>query len=105
MVNPLYKPVFDKLDAQALKILNELDKSILWSRKYNKYDFRHFFVYPFIIFAVLIFCCINYGVKYRLYSNYIKHGRRLGMSENMGLDLDDVENYPKSVFEVYKEKK
>ena len=31
-VNPLYKPVFDKLDAIALKKLNELDKSILWSR-------------------------------------------------------------------------
>jgi len=33
-VNPLYKPVFDKLDAVAQKKLNELDKSVLWSRKY-----------------------------------------------------------------------
>ena len=31
-VNPLYKPVFEKLDALALKQLNELDKSVLWSR-------------------------------------------------------------------------
>ena len=31
-VNPIYKPIFDKLDALALKELNELDKSILWSR-------------------------------------------------------------------------
>ena len=26
------------------------------------------------------------------------------MSEKMGLDLDDVENYPSAVFEVWKEK-
>ena len=30
-VNPIYKPIFDKLDALALKQLNELDKSVLWS--------------------------------------------------------------------------
>ena len=35
-VNPIYKPIFDKLDALALKELNELDKSILWSRHYTK---------------------------------------------------------------------
>ena len=35
-VNPVYKPIFDKLDALALRELNELDKSILWSRHYTK---------------------------------------------------------------------
>ena len=83
--NPLYKPVFDKLDAQAVKILNELDKSVLWSRQYTKAEFKHMFVYPFFIFAVLIFVCINYGVKRRLYYNYIKYGRVLGLSEKMDL--------------------
>ena len=39
-VNPLYKPVFDKLDAEALKVLNELDKSVLWSRRYTKNEFK-----------------------------------------------------------------
>ena len=104
-VNPLYKPVFDKLDAQAVKILTELDKSVLWSRKYTKQDFKHSFVYPFIMFTVIIFGLINYGVKYRMYYNYIKHGRVMGLSEKMDLKLDDVENYPKAVFEYYKEKK
>ena len=104
-VNPLYKPVFDKLDAQAVKILNELDKSVLWSRKYTKDEFKWTFAYPFVAFAVIIFVCINYGVKRRLYYNYIKHGRVLGLSEKMDLQLDDVESYPKSVFEYYKEKK
>ena len=104
-VNPLYKPVFDKLDAQAVKILNELDKSVLWSRKYTKHDFKHFFVYPFVIFGIIIFCLINYGVKYRIYAQYIKHGRTMGLSEKMGMDLEDVENYPKNVQELYLEKK
>eukprot|EP00351_Strombidinopsis_sp_SopsisLIS2011_P003736 CAMPEP_0116874446 /NCGR_PEP_ID=MMETSP0463-20121206/5891_1 /TAXON_ID=181622 /ORGANISM="Strombidinopsis sp, Strain SopsisLIS2011" /LENGTH=182 /DNA_ID=CAMNT_0004518065 /DNA_START=20 /DNA_END=568 /DNA_ORIENTATION=+ len=104
-VNPLYKPVFDKLDAQAVKILNELDKSVLWSRKYTKTEFKYTFAYPFVAFAIIIFACIHYGVRYRLYYNYIKHGRKLGMSENMDIDLDDVESYPASVLEFYKEKK
>ena len=39
-VNPLYKPVFDKLEAVAEKELKALDKSILWSRRYTPKDFR-----------------------------------------------------------------
>ena len=66
-MNPLYKPVFDKLDAEALVVLKELDKSILWSRKYTKNEFKHYFVYPFIMFAGILIYIINYGVKYRLY--------------------------------------
>ena len=57
-VNPLYKPVFDKLDALAIKKLNELDKSILWSRHYTKTEFKYSFVYPLIVFSVIIFCLI-----------------------------------------------
>ena len=77
---------------------------MLWSRKYRKADFNHFFLQPAIIWIVIIFLSINYGVKYRLYANYIRHYRRLGLSDNLGLDLDDVENYPPSVFELWKEK-
>ena len=66
-VNPLYKPVFDKLDEDALKVLNELDKSVLWSRKYTKNEFNNYFFYPLIIFGCILFYIINYGVKYRLY--------------------------------------
>ena len=55
-VNPIYKPVFDKLDALALKELKELDKSVLWSRKYTKTDFKYSFAYPAILFGVAIYC-------------------------------------------------
>jgi hypothetical protein len=99
--NPVYKPIFDKLDAVAKKKLNELDKSILWSRKYTKEDFKHFFVYPLFIWVFIIFCLINYGVKRRIYAQHIKHGRKMGLGEKMNLDLDDVENYPKAVFKIY----
>jgi hypothetical protein len=104
-VNPLYKPVFDKLDAIAVKKLNELDKSILWSRHYTKAEFKYSFMYPLIVFGVIIFCCINYGVKKRLYENYIKHGRVLELADKMDLDLEDVSSYPRSVMELYEEKK
>ena len=104
-VNPLYKPIFDKLDALALKQLNELDKSILWSRHFTKNDFKLSFVYPFILFSVLIFICINYGVKYRLYANYIKYGRELELVKKMDIDLEDISSYPKAALELLQEKK
>ncbi len=104
-INPLYKPVFDKLDALAVKQLNELDKSILWSRHYTKNEFKYSFLYPLIIFGVIILASINYGVKYRLYMNYIKYGRELELVGKMDLDLEDITSYPPSVMELYQEKK
>ncbi len=100
-VNPLYKPVFDKLDALAIKHLNELDKSVLWSRHYTKVEFKYSFLYPLFVFAAIIFVLISYGVKYRLYLNYIRYDRELDFSKSLGIDLDDVSSYPRSVFEVY----
>lgn len=100
-VNPLYKPVFDKLDALAIKKLNELDKSVLWSRHYTKTEFKYSFLYPLIVFTLIIGASINYGVRYRLYLNYIKYGRELELSGKMDIDLEDVANYPKSVMELY----
>lgn len=105
MVNPLYKPVFDKLDALAVKQLNELDKSVLWSRHYTKAEFKYGFVYPLIVFAIIIVAGINYGVRYRLYMNYIKYGRELELSEKLDMDLDDISSYPAAVLEIYQEKK
>lgn len=104
-VNPLYKPVFEKLDALALKQLNELDKSVLWSRHYTKQEFKYTFAYPLVVFVVIIYFSISYGVRNRLYVNYIKHGRELELAEMMEIDLDDVSQYPKHVLEIYKEKK
>jgi len=104
-VNPLYKPVFDKLDAQALKILTELDKSVLWSRKYTKQEFKHTFLHPLIVFIVIIWACFHYGVRNRMYYQYIKHGRKSEFSEKMDIDLEDIESYPKVVFEFYVEQK
>ena len=62
-------------------------------------------MYPLIVFTVIIVASINYGVKYRLYMNYIKYGRELELSQKMDMDLEDIENYPPSVMEAYQEKK
>ena len=104
-VNPLYKPIFDKLDALAVKQLNELDKSVLWSRHYTKNEFKLTFLYPLIVFSIIIIAGINYGVRYRLYMNYIRYGRELELTQKMDMDLEDITNYPPSILEMYQQKK
>ena len=104
-VNPLYKPIFDKLDAQAAKQLAELDKSVLWSRKYQKSDFKWRFLYPGIMWVGLLLYILHYGVKYRIFQQYIKHGRKSELAEYFDIDLDDVESYPPAVFDEFVEKK
>ena len=97
-VNPIYKPIFDKLDALAVKELNELDKSVLWSRHYTKQEFKQSFTYPLIVFGIIIYYLINKGVRYRTYMQHIKHGRRLDFVDSLNIDLEDVSSYPPSVY-------
>ena len=103
-VNPIYKPIFDKLDALALKELKELDNSVLWSRQFTKRDFKEGFAYPLVIFALVIYGLISYGVRYRMYMQHIKYDRRLDFSDRLDIDLDDVSSYPPSVYQEYLEK-
>lgn len=88
-----------------MKELTALDNSILWSRHYTKATFKYTFAYPLVIFTVIIFCALVYGVKYRIYLNYLKKDRVLQIVDKMDIDLEDVESYPKAVFELYLEKK
>ena len=104
-VNPLYKPEFDKLEALAAKKLNELDKSVLWSRRFQKEDFTQKFVIPGIVYVLGLVFILHYGLKYRIYIQYIKHGRSSELADRLGIDLDDVESYPESVYEEYVKKK
>lgn len=100
----MYKPIFDKLDAQAAKELAVLDKSVLWSRKYQKKDFVQLFVMPAFVYGIVLIAIIHFGLQYRIYYQYIKHGRKSDLAERFGIDYDDVESYPPSVFEAYVEK-
>ena len=65
--NPLYKPIFDKVDALAAKQLAELDKSVLWSRRYQKEDFKYRFLYPGIFWICCLAGLLYFGVRYRVY--------------------------------------
>ena len=78
---------------------------MLWSRHYTKREFKYSFLYPLIVVTIIIVASINYGVKYRLYMNYIRYGRELELSQKMDMDLEDVASYPPSVMEAYQEKK
>ena len=60
---------------------------------------------PGFIYVIGLFVVLNYGLKYRLYLQYIKHGRRSDLAERFDIDLDDVESFPASIFEEYVEKK
>jgi hypothetical protein len=62
-------------------------------------------MYPLVVFTIIILASINYGVKYRLYMNYIKYGRELELVNKMDIDLEDISSYPPSVMEIYQEKK
>lgn len=104
-MNPLYKHIFDKLDALAVKRLYALDKSVLWSRHFKKRDFYITFLYPLIAFVLIILASVNYGLRNRLYIQHIKHGRQLELGNKMGIDFDDIENYPASVMPIYFDKK
>ena len=48
---------------------------------------------------------LHYGVKYRIFQQYIKHGRKSDLAEYFDIDLDDVESYPPAVFDEFLEKK
>ena len=52
-----------------------------------------------------LFVILNYGLKYRVYLQFVKHGRRSDLADRFDIDLDDVESYPASVFDEYVEKK
>lgn len=60
---------------------------------------------PGFVYIIGLFVILNYGLKYRLYMQFIKHGRRTDLADRFDLDLDDVESYPASVFDEYVEKK
>ena len=104
-VNPIYKPIFDKIWAEQSKEIKKLEDSWMWSPKYTKTEFKHMFIQPFIFQFIIVTLIIMYGVKYRLLSNYIKHDRKLEFAEKLSLDFDDIDKYPKSALELLVEKK
>lgn len=60
---------------------------------------------PGVVYVIGLFVVLNYGLKYRLYLQFVKHGRRSDLADRFDIDLDDVESYPASVFEEYVDKK
>lgn len=57
-----------------------------------------------MFFAVGVYFCISYGVRNRVYANYIRHGRRLEFTEKLNIDLDDISTYTKPNLELHREK-
>ena len=57
------------------------------------------------MWVAAIIYILHYGVKYRIFQQYIKHGRKTDMAEYFDIDLEDIESYPPAVFDEYLEKK
>ena len=74
------------------------------SRKFTKQDFKQSFFYPAIVFLVLIWGLVSYGVRYRMYMQHIRFDRKLDFADRLDIDLDDVSSYPKAVYEEFLEK-
>jgi len=55
--------------------------------------------------VLLLFGVLNYGLKYRIYYQYVKHGRKSELADRFDIDLDDVESYPEAVFDEHVKKK
>ncbi|CAI2381941.1 unnamed protein product [Moneuplotes crassus] len=104
-VNPIYKPIFDKLDARATKEIQRLEDSYLWSPSYTKSEYKHMFSQPLFFHTILVGLFLYFGVRYRIYLNYIKNDRKLEFAEKLNIDLEDIDSYPKAALEMLVERK
>lgn len=63
------------------------------------------FWHPLILQLLIVGCCIFFGVRYRLYYNYLTYDRELEFAKTLDIDFEDVENYPKKAMEMLIEKR
>ena len=76
----------------------------MWSRKYTPHLHKTTFTWPLVAFAIGIFLCFNVGIKKRAIGQYIHKGRRLETATMLDIDLDDVSQYPPSLYTEYLER-
>ena len=63
------------------------------------------FTHSLLFSTFCIGICILIGVKNRLYSNYIQKGRELEFAKHLDIDLEDLDNYPRSALEMVLEQR
>ena len=107
-LNPVYKETYSAITTERDTELEKLDKSLLWSRSYQK---KHFFEFaiPFSVYALIFIPYIFYKVLHkRILEHHVKTGY---MAENLkpynywNLDFENKDLYPDSVIKMYFEVK
>ena len=102
--NPVYHKVYTSLTMERDKELELLDKSLLWSRKYTKQNFKDFAI-PFSIYAFVLIPFIFYKVLHkRILEKHVKHGYKAENLKDAGywnLDFENKDLYPDSVIQDY----
>ena len=58
-----------------------------------------------LVFGVIIYSLISYGVRYRLYMQAIRYDRKLDFAGQLDIDLDDIGSFPPSLYAEIQEKK
>ena len=84
--------------------MKELDKSLVWSRKYTPTRHKLAFVYPMYLGIIGLYFLLEGGTKRRAYEIYITSGRKVGVADSLGIDVTNTDDYPKSVYELYLKK-
>lgn len=103
-LNPIYKETYNSIVKERESELAELDKSLLWSRHYQKKHFYEFAI-PFSIYALVFIPYIFYKILYkRIYEHHVKTGYT---ADNLipynywNIDFKNKELYPDSAIEIY----
>jgi hypothetical protein len=102
--NPVYKETYDVITKEKDTELEKLDKSLVWSRRYQKKDFYNF-VFPFSLYSFVLIPYIFYKVlQKRILEQHVKNeynAENLTPFNYWNLDFKNKDIYPDSVIKLY----
>mmetsp|Transcript_22451 Transcript_22451/g.23382 ORF Transcript_22451/g.23382 Transcript_22451/m.23382 type:complete len:203 (+) Transcript_22451:21-629(+) len=103
-LNPVYKESYDVIVKERDTELEKLDKSLIWSRRYQKKDFYKF-VFPFSMYCFILIPYIFYKVLHRrIYEHHVKSGydaENLKPFNYWNIDFENKDLYPASAIRIY----
>ena len=102
--NPIYKNEYNAISQQKDKELEKIDNSLLWSRRYQKKNFKEF-VYGFSMYTFVLIPYIFYKIlRKRILEQHVKNeysAENLKSFNYWNLDFENRDLYPESVIQLY----
>lgn len=107
--NPVYNEVYKEITIEKDRVLQKLDQSWLWSRKFTPHMFKYNFLLPFSIWSFVFIPYIFYKVlPKRIYEYHVKYGynaETLKESGRWNIDFENKDLYPDSAIKMFFEVK